>query len=181
MGLVEAVPLVVFVGDAGEHVRPHELGVGALVPDPGRSAEVFGGGVARHGFLQLDADHQCGLVRTGPQIGDRGQGRDAAGSARRLMARRRGVPQPFVHGGGHRPEVGLTREQLTEGVGDMHDADRVSVHARGSKRGVDHFAGQVGEIEALAGQVAAEVALIAAEDPDIRGAAHERTILQLTE
>ena len=90
--LVQAVPLVVFVGDPGEHARPHERGVGALVPDPRRSAEVSGGGVARHRLLQLDADHQRGLVRTGPEIGDRSQRRNAAGGARRLVARRRCVP-----------------------------------------------------------------------------------------
>ena len=120
-------------------------------------------------------------VRTGPQIGDSGQRRDAAGGARRLVPRRRGVPQPFVHGGGHRPEVRLAGEQLTEGVGDVDDVDRVGVQPRGGERGVDHFAGQIGEVEALAGQIAAEVALVAAEDPDVGGAAHERTILQLTE
>ena len=86
-----------------------------------------------------------------------------------------------MHGGGHRTEVGLPGEQLSERVGDVHDADRARVHPRGGEGGVDHLAGQVGEIEALAGQVAAEVALIAAENPDVGGAAHGRTILQLTE
>ena len=173
VGLVEAVPPVVLVGDAGEHVGPHELGVGALVADPGGRAEVLGGGVARHGLLQLDADDQRGLVGAGPQVGDRGQRRDAAGRAGGLVAGRRGVPQPVVHGGGHRAEVALAGEQLTEGVGDVHDVDRGGVHPRGGERGIDHFGGQIGEIEALAGQVAAEVALVAAEDPDVGGAAHE--------
>ena len=84
--LVEAVATVVLVGDLGEHVGPHELGVGALVSDPCRSAEVVGGGVARHGLLQLDADHQRGLVGAGAQIGDRCQRRDAARRARGLVA-----------------------------------------------------------------------------------------------
>jgi hypothetical protein len=86
VGLVEAVPPVVLVGEAGEHIGPHEFGIGALVADPGGRAEVLGGGVARHGLLQLDADDQRGPVRTGPQIGDRGQGRDAAGRAGRFVA-----------------------------------------------------------------------------------------------
>ncbi len=37
-----------------------------------------------------------------------------------------------------------------------------------------HFGGQIGEVMAFAGEVAREIALIAAEDPDV-GSAHERT------
>ena len=125
-------------------------------------------------FSSSTPTHQRGPVGAGPQIGDRGQGRDAARGACGLVARRRRVPQPLVHGGGHRAEVALAGEQLTEGVGDMHDVDRGGVQLRGGERGLDHFGGQIGEIEALPGQVAAEVALVAAEDPDIGGAAHDR-------
>ena len=146
VGLVEAVPPVVLVGDAGEHAGPHEFGVGTLVADPGGRAEVLGGGVAGHGLLQLDADHQRRAVRAGPQVGDRGQRRDAARRAGRLVAGRRGVPQPVVHGGGHRAEVALPGEQLAEGVGDVHHADRGGVNACRGERGIDHFGGQVGEI-----------------------------------
>ena len=41
------------------------------------------------------------------------------------------------------------------------------------ERVVHHFGGQVGEIMAFAGEVAREIALIAAEDPDV-GCAHAR-------
>jgi hypothetical protein len=75
----------------------------------------------------------------------------------------------------------LAREELTERVGDVHDVDRGGVHLRRGKSGIDHFAGQIGEVEAFSAQVAAEVALVAAEDPDIGGATHIGTVLQLTE
>ena len=64
-------------------LRPHERGVGALVADPGRRAEVLGGGVARHRLLQLDADDQRGLGRR--RTADR---RSRPGS-RRCRTRRR--------------------------------------------------------------------------------------------
>ena len=77
--------------------------------------------------------------------------------------------------------MALAGEHLAEGVGDVHHLDRGGIQARGGERGVDHLGGQLGEIQALAGQVAAEVALVAAENPDVGGAAHVRTLLQLTE
>ena len=78
-----------------------------------------------------------------------------------------------MHGGRHRAEVALAGEQLTERVGDVDHVDRVGLESRSGERGSDDLGSQVREIESLPGQVAAEVALVAAEDPDV-GAAHER-------
>ena len=45
--------------------------------------------------------------------------------------------------------------------------------------GVDDLAGQIREVEAFFGEVSGEVALVAAENPDI--SVHSRTLLQLKE
>ncbi|MFI5430123.1 hypothetical protein [Aeromicrobium sp. UC242_57] len=75
----------------------------------------------------------------------------------------------------------------------MDDADRGSADRRCFERVVDDFAGQIGEILAFARQVAGEVALVAAKDPDVlahhallfvaaqRGCQCAATVLQLTE
>ena len=178
--VVEAVAAVVLVGDSVEHVRPHELGVGALVAGPRGGAEVLRGGVAGHGLLQFDADDERRAVCAGPQIGHRRQGRDAARRARGFVAGRGGVPQAVVHGGGHRAEVALPGEHLAEGVADVDHVDVGGVDLGRAQRVVDDLGGQIGEVEAFAGEVAGEIALIAAEDPDVRSA-HGATVLQLRE
>ena len=157
VGLVEAVPPVVLVGDAGEHVRPHELGVGALVPDPGRRAEVL--------------RRRCRRARSSPA-----RRRPPARSGTRRTADRRSRPGSRRCPTRTRPRGATTgcptarrarwRASRRGGPDAANSSPKAlatcttpivgGVHARGGERGVDHFGGQVGEIEALAGQVAAK-------------------------
>ena len=46
VGVLDAEAAVVLLGDLGEHRGPEERRLGALVPGPGRRAEVLGGDVA---------------------------------------------------------------------------------------------------------------------------------------
>jgi len=74
----------------------------------------------------------------------------------------------------------LPGEHLAEGVRHMNHFDGGGVDLGRAQRVVDDLGGQVGEIKAFAGEVAREIALIAAEDPDVRSA-HGATVLQLRE
>jgi hypothetical protein len=76
--------------------------------------------------------------------------------------------------------MALPREHLAERVGHVNHVDVRGVHLGRAQGAVDDFGCQVREIVALAGQIACEVTLIAAEDPDI-GSAHVQTVLQLRE
>ena len=76
--------------------------------------------------------------------------------------------RPSLTRGGHRAEVALPGEHLAEGVADVDDVDVGGVDLGRLERVVDDLGGQVGEVVAFAGEVAREVALIAAEDPDVR-------------
>ena len=165
--LVDAVPAVVLVGDVGEHRRPHELRVGALVTRPRRRAQMLGGGVAGHGLLQFQSDHQCGAVVARPQVGHRRENRHTARCARGLVPGGRCVPESVVDGGRHGAEVTLAGEHLAERIGDVHHVDVGRVDHRLGQREIDDLAGQLGEVAALPGQVAREVALVPTENPDI--------------
>ena len=95
------------------------------------------------------------------------------------MPGRGGAPQGVVDGRGHRAEVALAGEHLPERVGHVDDVDVGGIdHGLGQGR-VDDLAGQIGEVMALAGQVAGEITLVAAENPDTAG--HRLRLLQLTE
>ena len=61
---------------------------------------------------------------------------------------------------------------LAEGVRQVNHVYVRGVDLGRVKRAVDDFGGQVGEIVAFAGEIAREVTLIAAEDPDV-GSAHD--------
>ncbi len=136
--------------------------------------------VAVHRLLEFDPDDERRAVRPRSKIGHRRQSRDAARRASGLVTRRRRVPEAVVHGGGHRAEVTLAGEHLAERVGEVDDLDVGGVHVGRGESGVDDLGGQVGEVASLAGEVAGEVALIAAENPDV-GSAHAATLLQLRE
>ena len=53
---------------------------------------------------------------------------------------------------------------------DVDDVDVGGVDLGRLERAVDDLGGQGGEVAALAGEVAGEIALVAAEDPDVRAA-----------
>ena len=173
MVVVQAVAPVVFVGDFVEHRRPQVASTGPLVSGPGGGAEMLGGDLAGHGFLQLDTQHQRGVVGTRPQIGHRGQCCHTAGGARGFMPRSRGVPEAVADRGRHGSEVALAGEHLAEGVGDVDDPDAGRVHTGRSEGAFDDFGGQRRVVAILLAEVAGEITLVAAENPDTCGAIHK--------
>ena len=62
--------------------------------------------------------------------------------------------------------MALPGEHLAERVAEVHDVDVGRVDLRRGKSGVHDFSGQIGEVVSFAGEVAGEIALIPAEDPD---------------
>jgi hypothetical protein len=66
--------------------------------------------------------------------------------------------------------MALGREHLAERVADVHDADVTRVDTGGLEGGRDDLRGQPGEVDALARQVAREVALVTAQYPHARAA-----------
>jgi hypothetical protein len=84
------------------------------------------------------------------------------------MACRRNAPELVANGGRHRTEVPLPREQFSECVADVDHTDVDGGHARRSQRAVDDLPRQVGEVGAFTSEVAREIRLVAAEDPDVR-------------
>ena len=121
--IVQAVAAVVLIGQLAEHVRPHVLGVLALVTDPRSRAEVAGRGVPRDVPLLLDGDHQHAVVAAGLDVGHGRQHGHAARGAGRLVPGGRLAPQVRLDGGGHRPELSLPGEELAERVPDVNGFD----------------------------------------------------------
>ena len=79
---------------------------------------------------------------------------------------------PLVHGGRHGTEVSLPGEHLAKGISEVYDVDLGRLDfGRGECR-IHHLGGQFGEVVPFAGEIAGEIALIPAEDPDV-GAAHD--------
>src|SRR6478752_6177934 len=78
VGVVEAVPPVVLVGDGAEDVGPHEASALTVVAHPGGRAEVRGRLVAGHGLLELDAEHEGAVVVPCPEVGHGGEQRHPA-------------------------------------------------------------------------------------------------------
>ena len=75
-------------------------------------------------------------------------------------------------GGRHRPEVTLAGEHLAEGIADVDDPDVGGVHLGRGERAFDDLGGQRREVAVLFGEVAGEITLVAAEDPDACRAIH---------
>ena len=78
------------------------------------------------------------------------------------------VPRGMIRVG---PIQGLPRLLAARGVGGaclgMHHLDVGRIDHRLGEGEVDHFGGEGGEVGTLASEVAREVALIAAENPDV--------------
>ena len=88
------------------------------------------------------------------------------------MAGRGDTPQLGDDGGGHGAEVPLPGEHPAEGVAHV-DALHVAGGGAGVvERALDHLLHQVVHALALAGEVACEVGLVTAKDPDAGLAAH---------
>jgi hypothetical protein len=100
--VVQAVPPVILVGQLAEHVRPHERGVLALVPDPGGRAQVLRRVGTWDVSLLLHREHQHAVVPARLDLGGGAQHRDAARGAGRLVPGGRLAPQPGLDRGGHR-------------------------------------------------------------------------------
>ena len=168
--VVQAVPPVVLVGQLAEHVRPHELRVLALVPDPGGRAQVLRRVGAGHVALLLHREHQHAVVPARLDLGGGAQDRDAARGAGRLVPGGRLAPQPGLDGGGHRAQLPLPGEQLPEGVPDVDRLDVLGSRPALCRVPCTRFGHHVGDLQALACVVPREVALVAAGDPRARGA-----------
>ena len=176
--VVQAVAPVVLVGQLAEHVRPYELGVLALVADPGRGAEVLGRLSSRYVAFLLNADDQHAVVPAGLDIGHGAQDGDAARRAGRLVPGRGLAPQRIVDRGGHGAQLTLAGEQLPEGVPDVDGLD-VVCRDLGVVEGAGHRLGDhVGDLQALTRVIPRVVALIAARDPHT-SAAHISTLQQM--
>src|SRR5689334_13171933 len=166
----QAVAAVVLVGQLAEHVRPHERGVLALVPDPGGRAEVLGRVFAGYIALLLDREYEDAVVAAGLDLGRGRQYGDAAGGAGGFVPRGRLAPQPRLDRGRHRAELPLPGEELAERVPDV---DRFHVFRsypgifQRARHGLGHH---VGDLQALARVVPREVTLVAARDPRVRAA-----------
>src|SRR5690349_12998581 len=72
-----------------------------------------------------------------------------------------------MHGGRHSAQVTLAGEQLTEGVCDVDDPDAGGVDPGVVEGVVDDLAGESGEVDLVTAEIAGEIALVAAENPDI--------------
>jgi hypothetical protein len=168
--VIEAVAAVVLVGQLAEHVRPHELGVLALVPDPGGRAEMFRRVSAGHVALLLHRDHQYAVVTAGLDVGGGREHGHAARGAGRLVPGGRLAPQPRLDGGRHRAQLPLPGEQLPERVPDVDGLHILGLQAGAVQRAGDRFGHHVGDLQALARVVPREVTLVTAGDPGARTA-----------
>ena len=74
--------------------------------------------------------------------------------------------------GGHRAELTLPGEQLAERVADVDHLDVGCVDLGRRQCGGHHLGGQIGEVMTFPGEVAGEIALIPAENPNA-GSAHD--------
>ena len=162
---VEPVAAVVLLGQVGEGGRPDVAGL-ALVPDPRRRAHGHAGVVAGLRALDLDAEHQGDVVAPGLEVGHGGEDGEAARRARPLVTGRGHAPQGLLDRGRHGAPVALAGHQLAEGVAHVDDLDPVGAGA-GVLEGRPHDLGDqpVGPGPVL-GDVAGEVALVPAQDPD---------------
>ena len=86
----------------------------------------------------------------------------------------RGVPEVVAHRGRHRAEVALAGEHLAEGIADMDHSDVGGVHFGRGECAFDDLSGQSREVAVLFGEVAGEIALVAAENPHACRAIHTR-------
>ena len=175
---VEAVTPVVLVGEFAEHVRPHELGVLALVADPGRGGEVLGRLRSWDVAFLLDADDQDAVVAAGLDVGHGAQDGDAAGRAGRLVAGGGLAPQRIVDRGGHGAQLALAGEQLPERVPDVDGFYFAGVGVRAVEGAGHRLGDHVGDLQALARVIPRVVALVAARDPHA-SAAHISTLQQM--
>src|SRR6185437_14603652 len=169
--VVQAVPPVILVGQLAEHVRPHERGVLALVPDPGGRTQVLRRVLAGDVAFLLHREYEYAVVAARLDLGGGGQDRDAARGAGRLVPGGRLAPQPGLNRGGHRAELPLPGEQLPERVADVDGLHVLRLEPGAGKGAVDCFGHHVGDLQALARVVSREVALVAAGDPHAAHAA----------
>ncbi len=85
-----------------------------------------------------------------------------------------------MHGGRHGAQLGLPGEQRTEGVCDMDNADVGGLDSGAVQRVVDDLEGELGEVDLLAGEVAREIALTTAENPDVLHSGDATTTKRVT-
>src|SRR5690606_28097682 len=85
--VLEAEALVVLVAELAEQLRERELDPLGLELVPGRGAEVVAADGRRDRLHLLDTNDERAVVAPGLDLGARGEQRDRARRARRLVAR----------------------------------------------------------------------------------------------
>lgn len=162
--LIDAVALVVLVGQVGEGARPDIGGVAELMAGPGRRAQIFGARLAGDIAHQFDAQHQGRAVMAGLNVRHgRQQGQTARGAGA-LVPRRRQVAEAGLGLGEEAAQQALTGEQVADEVADMADVDVLGIQTRGLQPAVHGLAEAVEHLLALARPVAPEVRLPAAQN-----------------
>ena len=125
MLVLQAVALVVLVAELAEELREGELDAFGLVLVPGGGAEVGAAFAGDDRLHLLDADHACEVVASGFDLRGRGQKRDAARGAGRLVAPGRKAAEGRVDLGEERTEVALHAVELGGEVADVRALDLV--------------------------------------------------------
>ena len=172
MPAVNAVAAVVFPGNPVEQERPGKIAVCRLPASPGGGAQVFGAGFPIHVAHQLKAQHTGDSVVPRFDIAHGGQDGYGTGRAGRLVAR-----------GGHGGHLGehLTEEAADQALPGKQVADEIAYMADLNPGRFDVGVGQafaqclgkhVEQSQALAGPVAGEVGLAAAQDINIGCSLH---------
>ena len=164
--MIEAVAAVVLISQQVELVRPHEVDVDVLVTDPGSRPEQPSRLVPGNVLLLFDAEDQRDVVAPGLDLSPGREQRETAGGAGCFVPHGGDAGKCRLHRGGHRTQLALAVEQLAEGVADVQGLDAVGRCPRVDE-GVPHDVGeQVRHVQALAGVVAGEVGLGAAQDEE---------------
>ena len=167
---IKPVPPFVLGCDAVEGPGPHIGNLVGLMVNPGGRPHGPGSGVAADRLLQFGAQHECAVVAPGLDVGHRRQQCHAAGGASGLVPGSRPLGQRRFDRGGQCAPMPLAGEEFAERVPHVHDVD-VSRSDPGRREGLrQHGAHQLGGVETLAGEVAREVGLGAAQDPRCRHA-----------
>ena len=128
-----------------------------------RRAEMLGRGPARHIAHQLQPEHAGGVVAPRLDLRGRGQDRDAAAGARRLVPRGRQAVEVGMHLREEAAEQALTREQVGHEIADMAALDVARLDAGRGHPLAQRFRERARDVGAFPRPVAREIALPAAQ------------------
>ncbi len=159
MLVLEAIALVVLIAEAPEQLRERKLDALGFLLVPRRGAEEIATGGGVDGLHLLHADHAREVVATGFDFRGRGENRDRARRACRLMAAGR---QP-IEGGIDFEEKGadmpLMRIKLGGEVADVRGLHFLRLDAGSFERAEHGLAHRAYKMFSFLGPVAGEVGL----------------------